>query len=408
MELYFDCASGVSGDMLLGALLDLAPPGVDLVADVVRPALAALGVPVGVLETSEVRRGGIVARAVTVADAPGFATFRELRAAVAGADLAATVRVAVDAVAKRMAGAEACIHGAADEHLHELSAIDTLVDLVSVAALIAWYEPARILSSPPALGNGRVSTAHGLVPVPAPAVLALLQGSPSAGVGCVDMSADVTLGELTTPTGAALLTHYATFVAGMPAGRIVRVGYGAGQRELHDRPNVLRAVLVDAVLPESQISSGGDGDAAHVVLETNIDDMSPELLAHAAAALREAGALDVWLSDALMKKGRPGAVLHVLTVESERQRVADIIFRETSSFGLRVVPIERLRVDERRAHVTFRCRTIAVRLGYLGDRLVTASPEYEDVRRVAAAEGLPAAAVYEAAQAAARTAFGAV
>ena len=220
------------------------------------------------------------------------------------------------------------------------------------------------MASPPALGDGEIETAHGRLSVPAPAVLSLLAGLPTAG-GAPAVPAGETpakpLGELTTPTGAALLAHFAGAFGGLPQGRVERVGYGAGRREVPGRPNVLRAVLVDPAAAPADAEAGEPGPAAagaaqasghgpgdHVVLEANIDDMTPELLAHAANALREAGALDVWMSQALMKKGRPGVVLHVLAAAADRESLADAVFSETTTFGLRVVPCDRMYAEERR------------------------------------------------------------
>ncbi|MFA4965273.1 MAG: LarC family nickel insertion protein, partial [Thermoleophilia bacterium] len=247
--------------------------------------------------------------------------------------------------------------------------------------------------------------------VPAPAVLSLLAGLPTAGGPAGADEAPV--GELTTPTGAALLAHFASSFAGLPPGRIELTGCGAGRREVPGRPNVLRVVLVEPVRdaegaeesPDPLPAGHGPGD--HVLLETNIDDLSAELLGHAAEALREAGAIDVWMSPALMKKGRPGVVLHVLAAAADRERLAGVVFAETSSFGVRTSPVGRLYAEERREKVTIGGQEVGVRLGYAAGRLVTVSPEYEDVRRVAAAVGRPAKVVYEAVQTAARTNFSA-
>jgi hypothetical protein len=171
-------------------------------------------------------------------------------------------------------------------------------------------------------------------------------------------------------------------------------------------PEPVPATPPEVEMPPAETPDAGDAVTLdHVLLETNIDDMSPELLAHAADALREAGAVDVWMSPATMKKGRPGVVLHVLAESAERQRLADVLFGETSTFGVRVLPVGRIYADERRESVTIGKLRVGVRLGFVGGRLVTVSPEYEDVRRVAAAVGRPAKVVYEAVQAAARTRF---
>jgi uncharacterized protein (TIGR00299 family) protein len=404
MILFLDCSSGISGDMLAGALLELAgADGGEALTTLVCPALAAVGLDTDVVTSAAVRRGGVAARAFSVAELPGFATFAELVTAVRESGLPTQVTEAVAGVAERMAGAEERVHGGEVEHLHELAGVDTIVDLLAAAVLLDHLAPQAVLATPPALGSGVVHTAHGTVGVPAPAVLELLKGWPVAGGQGAGV---LPLGELTTPTGAALLVHYARPCPALPAGRIARIGCGAGRREVPDRPNVLRAVLLavdeDAAGESPACRGMAAGQAEHVLLETNIDDMTPELLAHAAAALLAAGALDVWLSEALMKKGRPGAVLHVLSRGGDAGRLSALVFRETSSFGLRLTPVERVYADERRVQVDVEGETIGVRLGYVAGRLVTVSPEYEDVRRAAAACDEPAKAIHQAAQTAAR------
>ena len=425
MILYLDCASGVSGDMLVGALLSLAGAGEadpGPLDDVLRPALASAGIDPRLVQIEDVRRGGMAALAFKVADQPGFATFDELILSLYASDLGQPATDTVASIAERMAAAEAEVHGRGDdeEHLHELSDVDTAVDLICAVTLIMKIAPEKIVASPPALGDGEVETAHGRLSVPAPAVLGLLAGLPTAG-GSPAVPAGETpaqpLGELTTPTGAALLAHYAEGFGGLPQGRVERIGYGAGRREVPGRPNVLRAVLVDPAAVPADAEAGaldaatgaaqasGHGPGDHVVLEANVDDMTPELLAHAANALREAGALDVWMTQALMKKGRPGVVLHVLAPVAERDALADVVFAETTTFGLRVVPCDRLYAEERRESVKIGKLKVNVRLSFVGGRLASVSPEYEDVRRVAAAVGRPARVVYEAAQSVARSRF---
>lgn len=416
MILYLDCASGVSGDMLVAALLAVTgtrPDDPGALDDVVRPALAAAGIDPRLVSIEEARRGGMAALSFKVADGPGFATFDELIMSMYASDLEEPVADAVASIAERMAAAEAEVHGRDEDHLHELSGIDTAVDLVSAAALLHRLAPERIVASPPALGSGTVETAHGRLSVPAPAVLSLLAGLPTAGGPASANEAPV--GELTTPTGAALLAHFAGSFSGLPAGRVELTGCGAGRREVVGRPNVLRAVLIEPLrdadaaetAPEPLVAEG-HGSRDHVLLETNVDDLSPELLAQASEVLREAGALDVWMSPAFMKKGRPGVVLHVLAAAADRERLAGLVFAETSTFGVRVLPVGRLYAEESRERVTIGGQEVGVRLGYASGRLVTVSPEFEDVRRVAAAVGRPSKVVYEAVQSAARTRFSAV
>ncbi|MBE3031645.1 MAG: LarC family nickel insertion protein [Actinobacteria bacterium] len=411
MILYLDCANGVSGDMLVAALLAVSgarPDDPGPLDDVVRPALAAAGIDPRLVAIEEVRRGGFTALSFRVSDGSGFASFDELIMSMYASDLEQPVADAVASIAERMAAAEAEVHGRDEEHLHELSSIDTAIDLISAVALLHGLAPERVVASPPALGDGSVETAHGVLPVPAPAVLSLLAGLPTAGG--LTAPGGPPLGELTTPTGAALLAHFAEEFTGLPAGRIELTGYGAGARDVPGRPNLLRAVVVEPpdvaeASQEADAAFGGHGPGDHVLLETSIDDLSPELLAHAADAFREAGAVDVWMSQALMKKGRPGVVLHVLAAAADRDRLAGLIFAETSTFGLRVVPCGRLYAEERHETIRIGKLKVAVRLGFVDGKLATVSPEYEDVRRVAAAVGRPAKVVYEAAQSAARTRF---
>jgi hypothetical protein len=418
MILYLDCANGISGDMLVAALLAVSgarPDDLGPLDDVVRPALAAAGIDPRLVTLEEVRRGGVAAHSFRVSDGPGFATFDELILSMYASDLEQPVADAVASIAERMAAAEAEVHGRDEEHLHELGGIDTAVDLISAVSLMHRLAPERVVASPPALGDGIIETAHGVLTVPAPAVLSLLAGLPTAG-GLAAPGGEP-LGELTTPTGAALLAHFAEEFTGLPAGRIELTGYGAGQREVPGRPNVLRAVVVEPLGAEEAAAGveagadaafGGHGPGDHVLLESSIDDLSPELLAHAADALREAGAVDVWMSQALMKKGRPGVVLHVLAAAADRERLTGLIFAETSTFGLRVVPCGRLYAEERHEIIKIGKLKVGVRLSFVDGKLATVSPEYEDVRRVAAAVGRPAKVVYEAAQSAARTRFSGV
>jgi pyridinium-3,5-bisthiocarboxylic acid mononucleotide nickel chelatase len=418
MILYLDCANGISGDMLVAALLAVSGARADdpgPLDDVVRPALAAAGIDPRLVALEEVRRGGFAALSFRVSDGPGFATFDELILSMYASDLEQPVADAVAAIAERMAAAEAEVHGRDEEHLHELSSVDTAIDLISAVSLLHRLAPASVVASPPALGDGLIETAHGVLPVPAPAVLSLLAGLPTAGG--LTLPGGAPLGELTTPTGAALLAHFAEQFTGLPAGRIELIGCGAGQREVPGRPNVLRAVIVEPLgadeagdgvrLEDAGVDAvvGGHGPGDHMLLETSIDDLSPELLAHAADALREAGAVDVWMSPALMKKGRPGTVLHVLAAAADRERLAGLIFAQTSTFGVRVVACGRLYAEERRETIKIGKLKVAVRLSFVDGKLATVSPEYEDVRRVAAAVGRPAKVVHEAVQSAARTRF---
>lgn len=394
MILYLDCFNGVAGDMLTAALADLAGR-LDLdPAAIIGEALEAAGIERGAARLEEVSRAGFVAQRLVVEEREGFASFELLDERVRSSSLSASVRQAVLAASARMAAAEEAVHGGVS-HLHELAGLDTAVDLIAAMSLVDALRPTLVVASPPALGGGEVETAHGRLAVPAPAVLALLEGVPTAG------GSGPATGELTTPTGAALLTVLVESFGAFPAGRVRATGCGAGSRDIPGRANVLRAVWVE------EADDGVDaGTRPLELLEATIDDATPELLAHAAEVLRASGALDVWFTPALMKKGRPGQVLHVLGPAGLRLSLAEVVFRETTTFGLRTLAVDRILLDERREMVDAAGVDVGVRLGFLHGRLVTASPEFEDCRRAAEAAGVPLAEVYAAAQAAAYARFG--
>jgi uncharacterized protein (TIGR00299 family) protein len=363
--------------------------------------LTALGIDAGAATLSPVRRGGLTALGLAVSDGPGFATFAQLRATVMASPLRRSTADRVCAVADRMAAAERTVHGGEHEpHLHELAGLDTAVDLVAAVAFLELLAPDRVVASPPALGGGVIDSSHGVLPVPAPAVVELLRGLPTRGGG-VEQD-----GELTTPTGAALLAELADDWGTLPAGRIMAAGVGAGGRERPGAANVLRAVLVDPAVTRGAEASDPHGGAVEL-LETTVDDVTAEVLAYAADRLRAAGALDVWFTPALMKKGRPGHVLHVLARSVDRSVITETLMRETTTFGVRIMPVDRVVLDERRETVEAAGSPVRVRLGYLDGRLVTASPEFEDCRQIAEQTGRPLKEVYAAVQAAAYGRFGA-
>lgn len=412
MLLYVDCANGISGDRLVAALLDLsgARPGArGPLEKVVRPALEAAGIDPRLTTVEAVRRDGEAALVFSVADAPGFASFDELIMSMYASTVGQPLADAVAAVADRLRAAERAVHGEDDERRHELSGVRTAAELIATAALLHDLAPERVVASPPPLGAGDRAPA-GAPDDDAAVVLQLLHGVPVAG------DAAVPAGQV-TPSGAALLAQFADEFGEAPDGEVARRGFGAARGSTPGRPDVLRVALVDpgaaasddgpdrAAATARPLPSFASSPADHVVLETNIDDMSPELLAHATDVLRDAGALDVWLTPALMKKGRPGNVLHVLACAVDRERLAGIVFAETTSFGLRVLPVARMYAEERRETVRIAGHDVGVRLAFVDGRLATVSPEYEDCRRAAAELGRPARVVYEAAQARARSRF---
>jgi pyridinium-3,5-bisthiocarboxylic acid mononucleotide nickel chelatase len=357
--LWLNPFSGISGDMLLGALLDLGAP-----LEGVRAAVARTGLDGWQLTAERVTRGGIGAtRAVVeVADTTTERHAAELLARVAD------VPVASCAV-REIAEVEAGIHGIdpAQVHLHEIGGLDTVVDTVGVAAALDLLGITELHCGPLALGSGTVATRHGVLPVPAPATAALLAraGAPIVGAG---------EGETVTPTGAALLVAAGARFGPLPAMTLQGVGYGAGGRDPAGRANVLQALLgADAGRVEPML-----------LLETNVDDVTGEVLGHLVGRLLDAGAADAWLSPIVMKKGRPAHTVHVLVTPERAAGCERIVLAETGSLGLRRTPVDRAALPRHTTTVDVEGHPIRLKHGPWGVK-----PEHDDVAAAAAALGLP-------------------
>jgi hypothetical protein len=361
MILWLNPFSGISGDMLLGALLDLGAP-----LDGVRAAVARTGLDGWSLDAERVTRGGVAATraVVTVHD-----TATERRAAALLAHVEQAEAPLACRAVRAIAEVEARIHDTdpADVHLHEIGGLDTVVDTVGVAAALHLLDVTEVHCGPLALGAGTVSTRHGVLPVPAPATAALLAAVGAQVTGAGD-------GETVTPTGAALLVAADVRFGPVPAMALRGVGYGAGGRDPAGRANVLQALLGGPV---------GAG-ATMVLLETNVDDVTGEVLGHLVGQLLEAGAADAWLSPIVMKKGRPAHTVHVLAAP---ERVADcerIVFAETGSLGLRRSTVDRPALPRSTTTVDVDGHPVRIKHGPWG-----AKPEHDDVAAAAAALGLP-------------------
>jgi hypothetical protein len=285
---------------------------------------------------------------------------------------------------------ESALHGTSIDHVtfHEVGAFDSIADVVGAAAAIAWLAPASIGSAPPVVGSGHTRTAHGRVMVPAPATAALLRGIPILNEG---------QGELTTPTGAAILAATVDAFGPPPPMRVRAIGYGAGTRELHDRPNVLR-VLVGEPLGRVEETPAG----AVIVVEANIDDMSPELVAPLFEAVLAAGAVDVWSTPILMKKGRPAITVSAMAAPAAVAEVERAFFRCSTTIGVRRYPVERTVLARSLVQVDTAYGPVRVKVGAAGGQVVGAQPEFEDCRRRAAASGASVREVMSAAAAASR------
>jgi hypothetical protein len=390
---YLDCFSGISGDMFLGALLDA---GVSL--DELRAEIGKLGVSGWSLDAHETVRAGLRATKaiVGVEETQQPRLVSQILDTIAASALSERVKERAAEVFRRLGEAEAKAHGVTFDrvHLHEAGSLDAVVDIVGVCAGLEILGIERLWCSALPMGGGMVETQHGLQPIPGPAVLELVKGLPvEAGPEQV---------ELTTPTGAALAVALCEAFTGPPAMKLETVGYGAGSREL-SAPNVLRLWIGES---EAPVGAGFKPALAWqqlVMLETNIDDMSPELYAHVSEKLFEAGALDVSLVSAMMKKGRPGVLVRVLAPVEARDKMSEILFRETSTLGVRSSEVLRQALERERIEVQTPWGKVGVKIGKRGEEVLSVSPEYEECAELARRSGVPLKRIMEAAMAAARS-----
>jgi uncharacterized protein (TIGR00299 family) protein len=397
--LYFDCFSGISGDMTVGALRDV---GVE--EKVFQEALAAAGLDREVrVRFQRGMRQGISGWKFDVEEIPRFhahapssqdllqhghvhgRNFREIRTLIANSALSDGVKERSLAVFRRIAVAEGKIHGMPPDEVgfHEVGAADSLADIIAACAGLEALGVERIIASRLVEGTGFVDCAHGRFPLPAPATLEILSGVPLRQIEETH--------ELITPTGAALLAEFASYYGPLPDMRVEKIGYGLGTRNTHPRPNVLRAVVgICAETPDAETDEVTQ-------IETNLDDLTPELAGATMERLFAAGALDVFFTPAQMKKNRPGFLLTVLATEETASEMARIMLTETSAFGVRMHRARRLKLRREFRDVETPYGPVRLKLGFLGDELVQAAPEYESCREVARKAGVSVKDVHLAA-----------
>lgn len=445
-HLHLDCVSGIAGDMTLGALIDLGVP-VEIVGD----ALEQVGIDRGRLQVARVVKGGIAAVDVKVDTGEGkdglgarslsgavavrsgrtvramkdlavggahepthdhghshshshehehghargehpHHHYAEIRARIVGGTLPAAVRDRALDLFDRVARAEARLHGTstADVVFHEVGAIDSIVDLVGTAAALAWLAPVAVTCAEVAMGHGTLRCAHGVLPVPAPAALEILREA--GGV----MTSGGVARELTTPTGAAILAHAVTAWTPAPSGQALAVGWGAGDLDLADRPNVVRAVLL---APRQPTAAAGNDPLWRI--EANLDDMSPELAGHTIDQALAAGAVDAWWTPITMKKGRPALVFAALAPSAARDRVIATVLRETTTIGVRFDQVERTVLARALVVIETEFGPLTMKLARdAAGEVVNAAPEHDACAAAAARAGVPLKHVYAAAIAA--------
>jgi len=382
---HFDCFSGISGDMTLAALIDV---GVD--AGAIQVGIASLNLPVR-LEIEKVRKGGFAATYVHVEaeEEKSHRFLAQVEEILNRGKLSARQRELALKIFRRLAEAEAAVHGMPLEkvHFHEVGALDSIADIAGAAIGLDLLGVERFTSGPVATGSGMVQCAHGLMPIPAPGTAQLLKGVP--------LRASTIKAELTTPTGAAILTTIVNEWIDQPAMTIERIGHGAGRRELVEQPNILRLFLGTQASPERQ--RGEESDQVWV-LETNLDDLPAEVIGYCYDLLFAAGAVDVFTTPIFMKKNRPGVLLSVLAPETALPALEEILFRETMTFGIRRYPVERHKLQRRACAVETPWGPVQGKLGWLEGKPPIFTPEYEDCARLARQHGVPLREVYKQSQ----------
>jgi pyridinium-3,5-bisthiocarboxylic acid mononucleotide nickel chelatase len=410
--LYLDLFSGIAGDMFIGALIDL---GVD--ARRLERELKKLKLDGYHLQVTRKSKSGIAGVKFDIHLTNGHdhhherdthhdhhhdenRNFAEIKTLIARSKLSAWVRKKSIAVFQRIAEAEGRIHGQppAEVHFHEVGAVDSIVDIVGACIGLERLGKPRVLASPVVEGAGWVDCAHGRFPVPAPATLAILG---ARGIGLTQCDEPH---ELVTPTGAALLAEFAEGFGPMTGLVAEKTGFGLGTRENRTRPNVLRAVLGKTARGTFNIQHStfnaqpNDWETDRVaVLETNLDDISGEVLGHFVETALVAGALDVFHTPIQMKKNRPGVLLTVLCAEADADKFSEMILRETSAFGVRRTMAERRKLRREFVQVKTRYGSVTVKLGRLNGKVVQAAPEFASCRKLAAQKHVPLKQIYEAA-----------
>lgn len=370
--LYIDATSGIAGDMFLGALLDLEVP-----IEIFKNAWDELGLDNYQVEIFETRKSGLKALQckVITEEQKGSRTWKEYQQILTKSKLKNSIRTQVLALCRKLFEVEADSHGTSLSrlHLHEMGGTDLLIDVVGTLAGIEYLQPAQIFASPVNTGKGFVRFSHGNYPVPAPATVRLLEGVP--------IFQNQVEGELTTPTGALLLTHLAKHFGDLPEMRLRKVGIGAGEKETGDHPNVLRIFSGFVKDPSAQEEV--------YMLETNLDDSNPQILAYSMEQAFELGALDVFFTPIFMKKNRPGVRLTVLTPENIMQDVIRLLFSETTAIGLRYWKVERQKLERKWNTVTVEGSEVRIKESFLNGTLYNYQPEYEDCKTVAQRSHLP-------------------
>lgn len=378
--LYFDCFAGASGDMILGAMV-----GAGADPNVLTQQLSLLNVQGFEVRFETVDRAGLSAThaIVDTAQEQKHRHLKDILTIITNAALSDSVKKTATKIFTRLGEAEARVHNEPIEkvHFHEVGALDAIVDVIGAAICFELLGIERFVSSPLHVGSGFVQMEHGRFPIPPPAVADLLKGVPF-------YSTDIK-GELLTPTGAAIITTVTEEYGPMPSMECDSIGYGAGTREYESFPNALRVFIGETGPAESQVEN-------LLMIETNIDDLSPQVLGHVMDRAFELGALDCYFTSVQMKKNRPGVLLSVLSKPDSKQRLMELLFSETTTLGVRTYEVERRALDRSVVRVETQYGPIDVKVARLNGHIVNEMPEFEQCRRIAREAGVPLKRVEEA------------
>ncbi|MBY0494594.1 MAG: nickel pincer cofactor biosynthesis protein LarC [Cyanobacteria bacterium] len=408
--LYFDCFAGAAGDMIVGALLDAGLP-----LEALKHALGSLAIEGWDVSVDRVVKTGVSATRFRVHEhahihsaahshhdhagephrhshAPHH-SLKEIEAAIGRSALTDAGKARAIAMFRRLGEAEAAIHGTTIDkvHLHEVGALDSIIDIVGAVFAIEWFKADRIVVSPINVGSGMVRTEHGVFPVPAPATVSLVRNAPVYSTGIQS--------ELLTPTGALILTEFATEYGPVPAMKIEHVGYGAGDRDLKETPNVVRVLVGEEDVRRATASAVDEAEAAKaaslrtsmrvVVLECEIDDMNPQIFGVLMEKLYAAGALEVFYSAVQMKKNRPGTLMTIVATPEQRDAMTEIVFRESTTIGIRHQELSRECLDREMVTISTSLGPVRFKVARRDGRILNAQPEFEDLAKLSAERGIP-------------------
>lgn len=382
--LYFDCFAGISGDMTIGALLDLGVDQKLFSNEILKLRLSGYKIEIKSGSTNSIT--GTDFSVIPEHHHHEHRNLRDIKKIIADSGLNNNIKNMSINIFEKIAAAEADVHGVTIDkiHFHEVGAVDSIIDIVGTAVCIDILKPDKIISSPLHIGTGTVKCAHGTLPVPVPAVVKILEKTPVYSTGIK--------GELVTPTGAGIIKTIADEFTQIPAMEIEKSGYGTGKRD-YGITNALRVVLGNSEQEENELK--GLKAEKLVMIETNIDDMNPEAFSYIVPKMLKEGALDVFITNILMKKGRPGAMLNILCKPMDKEKFINLVLSETTSFGVRAYILDRFCLGRKIVKLKTEYGDVNIKTALMNGKVIKVSPEYEECRNIAEKNNISIQLVYE-------------